>query len=98
MGPKPTPKHWLERIDNDGPYAPDNCKWATIHEQMQNKSNATPITHHGQSMTLEAWSRLLPIPIHVNTLRYRMKVKGLTLEQAITCPKYQRRKSLTVAT
>lgn len=92
MGPKPTPKHWLERIDNNGPYEPINCKWATIHEQMQNKSTTTPIAYRGKRMTLEAWGRELPI--HVNTLRYRMKVKGLTLEQALTCPKNQRRKSL----
>jgi hypothetical protein len=37
MGHRPDPSLWIERIDNDGPYAPDNCKWATYEEQMKNK-------------------------------------------------------------
>lgn len=37
MGEKPTPKHSLERIDNDGPYSKDNCKWATQKEQIANQ-------------------------------------------------------------
>lgn len=58
MGDRPSDKHSLDRIDHDGDYCKDNCRWATVYEQANNKRNNRFIVYNGKSKTLSEWARI----------------------------------------
>lgn len=84
MADRPTPQHQLERIDNDGDYSPENCKWATSKEQSLNKRTNRKITFDGSTLTLIEWSKRTGI--HRATLSDRMDKLGWSVEDALTKP------------
>jgi hypothetical protein len=76
----------IERIDNDGPYSPRNCRWATRQEQAQNKSNSRLLTHGGRTQTMAEWARELGV--NPSAILYRLK--KWPIEQALTVAKPER--------
>ncbi len=80
MGPKPSPRHRLGRIDNRGNYEPRNVRWMTRTEQLRSRTNAVRLTYRGVTDTLPAWAerRKLPRKNIVNRLAY-----GWTVGQAL---------------
>jgi hypothetical protein len=81
MGLRPTPKHSLDRIDNDGPYSPENCRWATRAEQSSNTSQVRFLTFNGKTMTHREWEEEIGIPR--GTLGVRLR-NGWSVERALT--------------
>lgn len=62
MGRRPSPQHSLDRIDNDGWYSPDNCRWATKREQNINKGGVRLLTIDGKTLCITEWSELSGTP------------------------------------
>lgn len=56
MGPRPSMRHTLDRIDNNGNYEPGNCRWATRKEQSYNRSTNRLLTLNGKTMAATAWA------------------------------------------
>lgn len=83
MGRSPGPGYSLERIDNDGDYTPENCRWATVKEQSRNRRNSKRITYQGVTLTQAEWAER--IGIDQGTLHSRLKC-GWTVERALTQP------------
>jgi hypothetical protein len=90
MGPRGSAEMTIERIDNDGPYAPGNCRWATNFEQQRNRSTTVFVEWGGEKRVLVDVCAEEEAPYAVVSGRLRM---GWPLEEAVGTPIRARKKN-----
>lgn len=95
MGRKPSGCS-LDRINNDGPYSPENCRWSTRQEQQRNRRVNHNVTINGETHCLTEWAEIKGIS--VRTLFKRIHGLGWSEERAITEPicRHRSNKIITV--
>ena len=79
MGLRPSAKHSVDRIDNEGHYEPSNCRWATSDVQRRNSRQNRYFVLHGERLILSDLSRVAGVS--QSTILGRL-AKGETVEQA----------------
>lgn len=84
MGPRPSPLHSVERINNDGPYAPFNCRWATKGDQMRNRRNNVRLVFRERVQTVAEWAE--EVGLDYDTLYSRVMLYMWTVRDSLTKP------------
>lgn len=84
MGPCPSAKHSLERIDGNKSYSKENCCWATQKEQCRNKQNNVYFELYGVTLIERDWAKIFEISF--TAVIQRTRRRGWDTYRALTTP------------
>jgi len=89
VGARPTPKHSLDRIDNNQGYFPGNVRWTDDKTQARNRRNTYRLTHNGETLPVVEWAERLGLPY--TTILSRLRI-GWSVEKALSTPRQKGKK------
>lgn len=77
----------IDRIDNNGDYCPENCRWVTRNENNQNRRSSRNFTYSGKTQNLQQWCNEYNVSRSMVNKRLQM---GWDFEKALLTPKKER--------
>jgi hypothetical protein len=81
----------LDRIDNNGGYTPDNCRWVSARTQNNNTSKCVYITYKGETHTMQEWANITGI--NYSCLRNRHQ-RGESADRLLSKERLSRRRKI----
>lgn len=82
----------IDRINGNGDYCPENCRWATAIEQSNNRYTNKYIEFNGKRLSYSQWAR--ETGLHKNTIRMRI-LSGWSVEDCLNTPAWKKPNSKT---
>lgn len=75
----------LDRIDTNADYCPENCRWATMKTQCNNRNNTLFVSYNGETHTLSEWAEITGLNRSTLANRYWRGARGDKLFKPRRC-------------